>query len=378
MDYKKKLKILHVNKFYYPWIGGVEKVVQDLAEGLKDNADVKVLACQPKGKTSCEDINGVKVIKAGSLGKFFSMPISFSFFRYFKNMSEESDVVCLHMPFPLADLACFLSRYKGKLVLWWHSDIVRQKKLMVIYRPLMNWLLKKADLIIVATQGHIDGSKYLKPFENKCCIIPFGIDIDDYIHGEKKLILTQNLFDEKNKKILFVGRLVYYKGIEVLIDAFRNIQNGELFIIGEGPLMNNLKNKVKEYGLQNVVHFMSKVNDEDLKSAFYDCDVFVLPSIENSEAFGLVQLEAMVYKKPVVNTNLPTGVPYVSLNNISGLTVTPGDTQELSDAIQKLVDDEKLRIKLGENAFDRVSSIFSKNKMLDGFSNECKNLVLGD
>lgn len=378
MDYKKKLKIIHVNKFYYPWIGGVEKVVQDLAEGLKDDADVKVLACQSKGKTFWESINGVDVLKAGSLGKFFSMPISFSFFRYFKNMAEESDVVCLHMPFPLADLACFLSKYKGKLVLWWHSDIVRQKKLMVFYRPLMNWLLKKADLIIVATQGHIDGSKYLKPFENKCCIIPFGIDIDDYIHAKRKLILTQNLFDEKNKKILFVGRLVYYKGIEVLIDAFRNIQNCELFIIGEGPLMNNLKNKVKEYGLQTVVHFMRKVNDEDLKSAFYDCDVFVLPSIENSEAFGLVQLEAMVYKKPVINTNLPTGVPYVSLNNISGLTVTPGNTQELSDAIQKLVDDEKLRIKLGDNAFDRVSSIFSKNKMLSDFYEKCENLVLGD
>ena len=375
---EKKIKILQVNKFYYPWIGGVEKVVQDLSEGLKDRADITVLACQPKGKTAEETISGVRVIKAGSLGKFFSMPISFSFFSFFKKLSKESDVICVHMPFPLADLACFLSKYKGKLVLWWHSDIVRQKKLMVFYRPLMNWLLKKADLIIVATQGHIDGSKYLKPFENKCYIIPFGIDIDDYIHGKRKLILTKNLFDEKNKKILFVGRLVYYKGIEVLIDAFRNIQNGELFIIGEGPLMNNLKNKVKEYGLQSVVHFMSKVNDEDLKSAFYDCDVFVLPSIENSEAFGLVQLEAMVYKKPVINTNLPTGVPYVSLNNISGLTVTPGDTQELSDAIQKLVDDEKLRIKLGENAFDRVSNIFSKNKMLSDFYEKCKNLVLGD
>ena len=374
MDYKKKLKILHVNKFYYPWIGGVEKVVQDLAEGLKDDADVKVLACQPKGKTSCENINGVDVLKAGSLGKFFSMPVSFSFFKYFKCMAKESDVVCLHMPFPLADLACFLSRYKGKLVLWWHSDVVKQKKLMVIYRPLMNWLLKKADLIIVATQGHIDGSKYLKPFENKCCIIPFGIDIDDYIYGERKLILTQNLFDEKNKKILFVGRLVYYKGIEVLIDAFRNIQNGELFIIGEGPLMNNLKNKVKDYGLQNVVHFMSKVNDEDLKSAFYDCDIFVLPSIENSEAFGLVQLEAMVYKKPVINTSLSTGVPFVSLDGITGLTVRPSDPDSLADAIQKLADNDELRKNFGKNAFDRVNNVFSQEKMLDNFLKECKNI----
>lgn len=375
----EKMKILQVNKFYYPWIGGIETVVKDIAEGLRDKADIEVLVCQPKGKTKIELINGVKVIKSGSLGTYFSMPVSFSFFRFFNKLSKNADIIHLHMPFPLGDLACLLSRYKGKVVVWWHSDIVKQKKLMIFYKPLMNWLLKRADLIIAATQGHINSSIYLKPYKQKCKIIPFGLKLNEYKVNSNKMILTNQLYNKKNKKVLFVGRLVYYKGIHVLIEAFKNLKNCELFIVGEGILLNELKSSVNKFNLMNVIHFLGKLSDEDLKQAFLDCDIFVLPSVANSEAFGLVQLEAMFYEKPVINTSLTTGVPYVSLNNISGLTVKPSDPKELSKAIQKLADNDRLRNELGKNGKQRVENIFNIDKILNSLHCEYKNLLeLGD
>lgn len=371
---KKKIKILQVNKFYYPWIGGVEKVVQDLSEGLKEQADITVLACHPKGKLSKENIFGVNVVKAGSFGKYFSMPISISFFSCFKRLSKENDVICIHMPFPLADLASLFFGKNKKILLWWHSDVVKQKKLMLIYRPLLMWMLKRADAIIVATEGHIKGSKYLKEFQDKCKIIPFGIDLKKYPEQNKK-ILTSLLYKKSHKKVLFVGRLVYYKGIDVMIESFRNVSGCELFIVGDGVLRDSLKEKTEKYSLHNIVHFMGKLSDNELKAAFADCDIFVLPSVENSEAFGLVQLEAMAYKKPVINTSLNTGVPFVSLDGVTGFTVKPGDSNSLSDAIQKLVDDDELRNIFGKNAFDRVKNNFSQEKMLNIFFDECKNII---
>ena len=173
---RKNIRILQVNKLYYPVTGGIERVVQQLAEGLCDVTDSKVLVCQQKGKTTTEQINGVEVTRASSIGMLSSLPLSMSFLWKFRNMSRDRDILHIHMPFPLGDLACFLSGYRGKVVLWWHSDIVRQKRMLKIYRPLMEWLLRRADCIIVATQGHIDGSEFLKPYEDKCRIIPFGVE----------------------------------------------------------------------------------------------------------------------------------------------------------------------------------------------------------
>ena len=175
-----KIKVLQINKLYAPHIGGVEKVVQDIAEGLKDKVDMKVLVCSNKGKAVVDSINGVEVTRAGSFGIYFSMPLSLSIFTKLRKLSSDRDVLHFHMPFPLGDAAYFLSGFKGKVVVWWHSDIVRQKALMKLYKPLMDRFLKRADRIIVATEGHINGSSYLEPYRDKCVIIPFGIDIEAF------------------------------------------------------------------------------------------------------------------------------------------------------------------------------------------------------
>lgn len=359
----KKIKVLQVSKLYAPWIGGIERVIQDIAEGLNEKTDMKVLVCQPKGKGKTEEYNGVKVTRAGSLGIFFSMPVSFDFFFKLRKMAKETDIINFHVPFPLSDIAFLLSGYKGRSVVWWHSDIVNQKAFLFLLRPFINKFLKKADTIITATEGHIESSSFLKPYREKCRIIPYGIDLKEYERQDIKNFLTDRLQNGNNKKLLFAGRLIYYKGIDILIRAMKNVTNAELFIIGEGRLENEMKSLANNLGIGDVVHFLKPLPFDELKAAYDDCDIFVFPSVANSEAFGIVQLEAMFYGKPVINTALPTGVPYVSIDGETGLTVPVSDVNALEQAINILSKDDELRERLGKNAKRRVSECFSVDRM---------------
>lgn len=367
-----KIRVLQVNKLYYPVTGGIERVVQQLAEGLCEDTDTKVLVCRRKGRTIVEQIAGIEVTRATSMGMLSSLPLSVSFLWKFRRMAKDRDIIHIHMPFPLGDLACFLSGYKGRVILWWHSDIVRQKKLMKLYRPLMEWLLRRADCIVVATQGHIDGSKYLKPYQEKCRIIPFGVDLKiekeaDRWYEEGRLLERS---EEKPDavKFLFVGRLVYYKGCRTMIEAFVQAAKGnsriQLDIVGTGSLEPELKKQTEELGLTDRIYFHADVSDDELIQYFKECDVFVLPSLQRSEAFGLVQIEAMAFGKPVINTKLPSGVPYVSLHGETGLTVEPGNTAELAEAMQYLAEHPAERCRMGERARVRMEEQFRMDKML--------------
>ncbi|MCQ2464839.1 MAG: glycosyltransferase [Oscillospiraceae bacterium] len=369
------MKILQVNKLYSPHIGGIETVIQNISEGLKDRYEVKVLVCQPKGKASDEVINGVNVRRSGSIGTFFSMPVSFQFIRDFRRMSKDADIVHVHLPFPLGDLACLLSGYRGRVVISWHSDIVRQKKLMTFYRPLMNAFLRRADCIFTATEGHVKGSAYLKPYSSKCVVVPYGLDTKIYENAEKYPFLTDRLNDKNRKKLMFTGRLVYYKGIDVLIRALRYTTDCELFIAGDGVLHDSLAAEVRESGIEDRVHFMGRLSDADLKASFSDCDIFILPSVENSEAFGIVQMEAMVYGKPVINTLLPTGVPYVSPDGVSGITVPPADEKALARAVETLVHDDALREEYGRNAYRLVREKYDSDRVLEKISGIYESLT---
>lgn len=368
-----KIRVLQVNKLYYPVTGGIERVVQQLAEGLCEDTDTKVLVCRKKGRTIVEQIHGIEVTRASSMGMLSSLPLSVSFLWKFRRMAKDRDIIHIHMPFPLGDLACFLSGYKGRVILWWHSDIVRQKKLMKLYRPLMEWLLRRADCIVVATQGHIDGSKYLKPYQEKCRIIPFGVDLKiekeaDRWYEEGRLLERS---EEKPDavKFLFVGRLVYYKGCRTMIEAFVQAAKGnsriQLDIVGTGSLEPELKKQTEELGLTDRIYFHADVSDDELIQYFKECDVFVLPSLQRSEAFGLVQIEAMAFGRPVINTKLPSGVPYVSLHGETGLTVEPGNTAELAEAMQYLAEHPAERCRMGEQARARMEEQFRMDKMLE-------------
>ena len=335
MSEQRKLRILQVNKAYYPHIGGIESLVRTFSRELQKRAEVQVLVCQEKGRGEDRVVEGVPVHYASSLGTYFSCPISFSFLRQFRKLAKWADVVEFHVPFPLADLACLLSGYRGGVVIAWHSDVVRQKTLLRFYKPLLMRFLRRADCIIAATEGHITSSPFLTQFADKCRIIPYGIDVQAYRSVERKPILRQIQQDPETVRVLFVGRFVYYKGIEVLLHAFAQ------------------------------VHFLGNLEEADLRAAFADCDIFVLPSTANSEAFGIVQQEAMVYGKPVINTALPTGVPHVSLDGVTGITVPPEDVPALAQAIQKLADGKALREQYGRAAAKRVEEEYEEADVVD-------------
>ena len=361
---EKKLSVLQINKLYAPDIGGVERVIQQIAEGLAGQTQMQVLVCQKKGERKEEEVNGVPVTRSKTLGTKFSMPISFGFFRDLRRLCKGKDLLLFHMPFPLGDLAYLFSGYQGKTAVWWHADVVRQKKLMFFYRPIMNAFLRRVDRIFVATQGHIEGSAYLGPYREKCRVVPFGLNVEEYKKDAAKTSPLAEQGQEGTVKFLFVGRLVYYKGVDVLLRAFEKVPNAELFIVGSGPLRAELEAEAERMGKAGAVHFLSGLSDEQLKACYRDCDVFVLPSIARSEAFGLVQLEAMAFGRPVINTNLPSGVPYVSLDGKTGLTVPPEDAQALADAMCALAEDAALREQYGRAGYERVCTEFSEQHMM--------------
>lgn len=361
----KKLKVLEINKAYFPHVGGIESLVKQYSEELRQYCVVKTLVCRDdKGKTFADNVNGVKIIRAGSMGTYFSCPVSLSFMRLFRKMAKNADIVHINVPFPLADTALLLSRYKGRVAVSWHSDIVRQKKLMILYKPFMMYLLKRADVIFTATKGHIKYSDCLPKFREKCRILPYGITPENYLDIERVPFLTDKLTDKSSVKVFFTGRLVYYKGVDVLLKAFTKVRGCELFIAGTGELEKSLKSFAESYGLSEKVHFLGFLPDSELKQAYADCDVFVLPSVAKSEAFGIVQLEAMIYGKPVINTNLPSGVPYVSIHGKTGLTVPPSDSKALAKAINKLAGDRSMREAMGKNARERVLKNFSEKQII--------------
>jgi len=359
----RRIRVLQINKLYYPWIGGMEKTVQQIAEGMKDKVDVEVLACQPKGRGIATLVNGVKVTKASSLGILWSMPISFSFPFLLAWKSREVDILHFHLPFPLGVLSYLLMGAKQKkIVVTYHSDIVRQKKLMRFFRPFLHRFLRRADRIIVTSPSLLESSEELQLYREKITVVPSSVDLDEV---DRPVLRTFDLGVSPGEKVvLFVGRLSYYKGLEYLIEAMREIE-AKLLVVGEGELRKALEERAKSLQVDSKVVFLGRVSDEVLQYCYEICDVFVLPSIEKTEAFGLVQLEAMAHGKPVVNTRLPTGVPFVSIDGETGLTVEPRNARALALAVNSLLKNEELRRRYGIQGRKRVEENFSVEKMID-------------
>lgn len=378
----KKIRVLQVNKLYYPFTGGIEQVVRQIAEGLSDCMEMRVLVCNERRKTEYEVIHHVKVCRVASVGMIGNLPLPITLCSQLKRFSKEVDIIQFHMPFPFGDLAGLLSGYRGKIILWWHSDVVRQKKMMFFYKPIMEQFLKRADKIIVATEGHIEGSSYLQPYRKKCEVIPFGVSKELVIRADQYWKMDQDSQSIKKQKLsfLFVGRLVYYKGCEILVKAFADLlkesnYSHQLVIVGSGPMEEELKNLAIRKNIFHLIKFTGTITEEQLYQEFEKCDVFVLPSIARSEAFGLVQIEAMAFGKPVINTRLKSGVPYVSLDQVTGLTVTPGDIKELKEAMYYMETHPIERQKMGQMGRQRMKQEYSEEKMLERLKNFYKEIL---
>ena len=366
MTRSEPLKILQVTKLYTPWIGGVERIVQELSEGLRNDSrfDVRVLCVASRGAGSSQIINGVPVRRSASFGIFWGMPLSLSFFIDFRRSVSEADVIHFHEPFPLATLAWFFFRPRKRIIVTYHADIVRQRILAPLYRPFLFSLLRSASFILPTSPVLQDFSLTLQYFRDKLHPIPLGISIQKFSHlTERQGELLQKLKKQYGAGpfILFAGRPAYYKGIPTLFEAFRGIP-ARLILLGVSESDVTIPSAVRP----NLI-FTGKVSDEDLPAYYHFADFFVLPSTKPAEAFGLVQVEAMAAGLPVINTALPTAVPWVSRHNETGLTVEPGNVSELRGAILTLLTQPKLRESFACAARERAN-LFSSDRMISDYA----------
>lgn len=359
------MQILQVNKFYHPVIGGIERVVRHLAEGLQArDYDVRVLTARRQGVGKHERVNGVPVARTSSLGTALSTPLSPTFPSRLAQTASEADIVHHHLPNPLSVISHQLTAPDAPTVVTYHSDIVRQETALKLYRPVLERFLNSVDHIITTSPHLRDNSPFLEPHSDKTTVIPLSIDLDEYADvtsGESEPpILTDR------PVVLFVGRLNYYKGVEYLLEAIAELDaDATLLLVGDGERRTDLEQRVDELDVGDRVTFLGTVDDEKLQRCYASADVFVLPSVEPSEAFGLVQLEAMAHEIPVINTSLPTGVPWVSLDGETGLTVPPEDADALANALDQLLSNSSLRREYGKNGRTRVESRFSRKRALE-------------
>ena len=360
------MKILHLGKYYPPYFGGIEKVNFDLVEELNKCSITTDVLCFNDGTNGLIKEKHYKIYRANNLFTAFSTPFSLSYIKIFKRIHHQYDIVHIHLPNPGATLALQSVNFKGKIVVHWHSDIIKQKILKRFYVPFQKALLKRADSIVVTSPPYLEGSKDLMPFKHKCHVIPIGINKHDLFSDEDFLNSLKEAY--AGKKIIFsLGRLIYYKGFNYLVEAAKDLPDNYIILIGGvGEMEKELKSMIHEQGLESKVKLIGKIGDNDLGSYFQICDVFCLPSIEKSEAFGVVQIEAMSFGKPVISTNIAdSGVPWINENGKTGITVHPKNPAELSQAIKTIVTDLSLSKKLGENGRLKYQNEFTVGKMTD-------------
>jgi len=362
----KDKRFLQLGKFF-PIRGGVEKVMYELMLGLSEKEINCDMLC-----TSAEE-NFTKKIKVNSFSNLFiestkiklaSTTISPGVIFRLKKNANNYDIIHIHHPDPMACLALFLSGYKGKIVLHWHSDIFSQKILLKLYLPLQKWLIKRADIIVGTSPIYVKKSPFLQKFQNKIDYIPIGIN--PIMGNSKKIAEIKEKY--KKKHIIFsLGRLVEYKGYEYLIRSAVYLDDSyHIIIAGKGKLKKSLEQLITKLNVNNKVSLIGFISDNDAANYFHACDLFVLSSVYKTEAFGIVQIEAMSCGKPVISTNISgSGVSWVNKNNVSGIVVEKENPEKLSDAIIKICTDKAFYKKLSNGSKNRYDENFSREKMIE-------------
>ena len=363
------MKILHIGKFYPPYFGGIEKVSFDLVEGINDSENTVDVLCSNHEKNGHHFSDETyQIYRVKTIGILAATPISIGFASLLKRIQNEYDIIHVHLPNPLANLAVFLTRPKCKIILHWHSDIVKQKILLKLYSPLQNWLLKRADKIVATSPNYINGSKYLQKFIAKTNFIPLGIDVSEL--KVQSSVVARIHEEYEGKKIVFsLGRLIYYKGFEYLIEAAKLLDSETVILIGGvGKLQVQLQQLIIVNKLQDRVKLLGKIPFKELGAYYKACDLYCMPSIEKSEAFGVVQIEAMAFGKPIVSTNiLGSGVPWVNKDGYSGKVVEPKNSKELASAIKFVLSDKEQYAMYSRNSLKRYNEYFTKVKMVERF-----------
>jgi len=373
------MRILHIGKYYPPYLGGMETALRNLAEGLLDrNCEVTVLSAGDGRREIIEDVEGPitgrrgRLVRASVYGHLNSQPLTLTLPGIIRREVArlEPDLVHLHLPNPLAAaswlaVGAVRSGPLPPLAVWYHADITRQKVGRLLVQPIVKACLERAAGISVSSATLAERSPVLASWREKVGVIPFGIESNPWMTVEPSL----------DGPFLFVGRLVPYKGLDVLVEAVSRLPAAEVVIVGEGPLLASLTALVKKSGAEGRIHFKGPMAAPQVAEHMARARALVLPSVDASETFGLVQLEAMAAGVPVVASDLPTGVREVGEPGRTCLLVPPSDPEALSQALRGLlVNSDKAR-EMGAAGRLRFEERYTRRLMIDRLVNWYDSLL---
>ena len=357
-------RILHVYKDYYPpVVGGIERTIHLMAQGTRDEFDVRVLVNSGSRRTWTEELDGVRVTRVAEWGRVASAPISPAFVRALRREAADADLLHFHHPNPTGDVACLLTRPAAPIVMTYHSDVVRQRAAMVIYGRIQERMMRACRVIMPTSPYYIESSPWLRRHRDRCRVLPLGIDVSRLDPTPE---IRERAADIRSRYpgplIAFVGRLRYYKGLHYLIRAMKDV-DATLLAVGRGADLPRLQAEAASQDVAERCRFLGDLPEPEMVAVLHAADVFCLPSHLRSEAFGLSQVEAMACGLPVVSCRLPTGVPFVNQDGVTGLTVPPASSEALASALNRLLTDQELRLRMGAAAAERARSLFSAERM---------------
>lgn len=366
------MRVLHVGKLCPPSEGGIEVFTHDLLEFLNNRGIRADLLCFGK---EC----GTYVYKNFTFYsckmnlKFASAPLSLNYVKQFLKIAKTYDILHIHAPNPLGEIISFFTN--KRVIIHWHSDIVKQRFLYKFYRPFQKRVLQKSSRIIATSPHYLYSSGQLKEFLSKAEVIPLGLNpqrLEEELN-EQSDDETLARFDRR-KIVLSIGRLVYYKGFEYLIEAGKYLDDDVVILIaGGGPLYGQLERMIKAYSLERRVFLLGRV--ERVAPIMRGCHLFCLPSITRTEAFGLVLLEALYFGKPLITTDVPgSGMSYVNIHGETGLIVPPRDPRALAEAIKQILNNPEIYEKFSENARRRFEE-FAIQKIGERIVNLYRSLL---
>lgn len=372
------MRILHISKYYYPYIGGVENICKYLVEGMPQH-EIAVLCFNERHEDTIEYVNGIKVYRVGTKINISRQALSLSYFPMMRRAIKEfrPDIIHFHWanPFPAAVLLTMMPS-NVKLVIHWHMDIIKQKKIYPLIKPIEKALLKRADLVVVTSPTYRDASVPLQAFKDKVKILPCAVDEDNFVLRNGDLEKIGEIKKRYGNKpiVFFVGRHIQYKGLPHLIEAEKFVKSDCVFVVaGNGPLTAELKAKCNS----SRVLFVGRLSDEDLKLHHYAASVFAFPSVTKNEAFGIALAEAMYCGTPAVTFTIPgSGVNWVSLNGVTGIEVPNGDDEAFAKAIDTLLENKELYRVYAENGMKRVKEKFTIPSMTNTMEGYYKDLMI--
>lgn len=359
------IRVLTFGRFADANFGGIERYVFELSRELEGDVHFVNIVAQ-RGPRPDVRMAG-ETVYAKAMANIGGAPVCPTMPWHALRMHARAPFDIVHLQFPadpMAHLTYEMLPRSVNRVITWHSDIVRQKKLLKLYRPLLNHSLHTADAIIAPTPAHISSSEQLSTVRASARfrVVPFGFDLSRF---RERLSLADEIRHRYRTKFLIfaLGRHVYYKGFEILIRALAQVPEAMLVLGGQGPFTLELQRIARDVGVADRVQFVGRIPEQDLPAWYHACDVFCLPSVEPAEAFGIVQVEAMACGKPVVCCQLNNGVNWVNRDGETGLAVPPGDTSALANALTRLSRDPALCARLGAQGRHRAFTEFSSEAM---------------